>query len=193
MPDRGKFWSPVPDWSAVAIRRPDLAIAVAPADAIWLVSGDLPKFLAHHLDGVDCAGPKDVCDGDRYALRLGPDRLLYVRRVAPQGQPDLPGWSTDHVAVTDVSDGFLLFDVTGPSALDVMAMGAEYDFAAGPALPTESAAMVFAGFRVSVARIAAGWRLHVERSSAPALWHWLEQATHIQAQAAGTADASLSQ
>ena len=39
-----------------------------------------------------------------------------------------PGWS-DGVATTDVSDGYLLFDLTGPAALDVMAMGAEYDFA----------------------------------------------------------------
>ena len=177
MPDRGKFWPPVPDWSVAAIRRHGLDIVVARAETIWLVSGDLPKFLARHHDGADCTGHRDACGGDRYALRLAPDRLLFVRRAAAQAAPETHGWSNDGVALTDMSDGILLFDVTGPSALDVMALGAEYDFAAKPASPTKSAAMLFAGLKVWMARIAGGWRLHVERSYAAALWQWLEHAT----------------
>lgn len=193
MPDRGKFWSPVPDWSVVAIHRPGLDIAVAPSAAIWLVSGDLPKFLArHHDDGV-CFGPRDDCSGDRYALRLAPDRLLFVRRVAVQSDLRTLGWSADGIAVTDVSDGILLFDVTGPSAPEVMALGADYDFVGNAMSATESAAMVFAGLKVSVARIAAGWRLHVERPYAAALWQWLERAIQDHVHAAIPAGASSSQ
>jgi heterotetrameric sarcosine oxidase gamma subunit len=192
MPDRGKFWSPVPDWSAVAIRRPGLDIAVARAQTIWLVSGELVKFLAQHHDGADCIGPGDMIAGDRYALRLAPDRLLFVHRAA-QTVPEAFGWSADGVVLTDVSDGFLLFDVTGPAALDVMALGAEYDFASKPALPAESAAMLFAGLKVSVTRIVMGWRLHVERSYATALWQWLEHATQDHARPAALAGASSSQ
>jgi heterotetrameric sarcosine oxidase gamma subunit len=102
------------------------------------------------------------------------------------------GWS-DGVATTDISDGYLLFDVTGPAALDVMAMGAEYDFTSKRTLPAESAAMLFAGLKVSVARIAGGWRLHVERPYAAALWHWLEYATRDHARAAASAGFSSSQ
>jgi hypothetical protein len=190
MPDRGKFWSPVPDWSSANIRRLGLEIAAISTDTIWLVSGDLAKFLARHDDGADCVGPRNMCGADRYALCLALDRLLFVCRGAV---PETPGWSADGVAITDVSDGFLLFDVTGPAALDVMALGAEYDFTSEAALAGESAAMLFAGLKVSIARIAAGWRLHVERSYAAALWQWLEHATQDQTRAAGSAGASPSQ
>lgn len=187
MPDRGNFWPTVPDWSAANIRRPGLEIAVATAASICLVSGDLPKFLAQH-QGTTCLGPRDTIAGERYALRLAPDRLLFV---APGAQM-APGWS-DGVATTDISDGCLLFDVTGPAALDVMAMGAEYDFTSNRTLPTESATMLFAGLKVSVARIASGWRLHVERPHAAALWHWLEHATRHHARAGAPAGFSSSQ
>ncbi|HWA49717.1 MAG TPA: hypothetical protein VG742_15700 [Dongiaceae bacterium] len=185
MPDRGKFWPAVPDWSAASIRKPGLEIAVAPAATISLVSGDLAKFLAQHHGDTASIGPRGMIAGDRYALRLAPDRLL---SVGPGAQV-ASGWS-DGVATTDVSDGYLLFDVTGPTASDVMAMGAEYDFASRPALATESAAMLFAGLKVSIARIAGGWRLHVERPYAAALWHWLEHATKDQARAAAPAGVS---
>ncbi len=192
MPDRGKFWPPTPDWSVAAIRRPGLDIVVSPAETIWLASGDLPKFLARHNGAADCAGPREAIAGDRYALRLAPDRLLFVRRAAAPAQSETSGWS-DNLAVTDVSDGILLFDVTGPSAPDVMALGAEYDFASEATPPAESAAMLFAGLKVSVARIAGGWRLHVERPHAAALWHWLEHATQDHARAAAPAGAFSSQ
>lgn len=190
MPDRGKFWPAVPDWSTAGIRRPGLDIAVARADAIWLVSGDLAKFLGQHHGGGACIGPRGTIAGERYALSLAPDRLLFVSNVGPQATL---GWSNEGIATTDVSDGILLFDITGPVAPDVMAMGAEYDFASKPALPAESAAMLFAGLKVSVARIAGGWRLHVERPYAAALWHWLEHATQDQARAAAPAGISSSQ
>lgn len=191
MPDRGKFWPPAPDWSAAAIRRPGLDIVVSPAETIWLASGDLPKFLARHNDGADCAGPREAIAGDRYALRLAPDRLLFVRRAAAPS-PETSGW-LDNLAITDVSDGILLFDVTGPSAPDVMALGAEYDFASEAARSAESAAMLFAGLKVSIARIPGGWRLHVERPHATALWYWLEHATQDHARAAAPAGVSSSQ
>jgi heterotetrameric sarcosine oxidase gamma subunit len=187
MPDRGKFWPPVPDWSAAGIHKPGLDIAAAHAGTIWLISGDLAKVLAQHHGGA-CIGPRETITGESYALRLAPDRLLSVGAAAQV----TPGWSNDGVASTDVSDGFLLFDITGPAAADVMAMGAEYDFASKPASATESAAMLFAGLKVSVARIAGGWRLHVERPYATALWHWLEHATHDHARAAALAGVSSS-
>ena len=58
--------------------------------------------------------------------------------------------------------------------LDLMRMGALHDFDA--VSDTASAAMLFAGQRVIVARIPQGWRLHVERPNAASIWQWLQRA-----------------
>ena len=192
MPDRGKFWSPVPDWSNAGIRVPGLEVSVAQAETMWMVSGDLPGFLAKHHQGAAAIGPRDVCGEDRYALRLAPDRLLFVSRKAVRSESMETGWSGDGIALTDVSDGFVLLDVAGPAASDLMALGAAYDFATEAARPQEAAAMMFAGLKVYICRRADGWRLHVERPHAAPLWHWLVQATSDQARTAASARASSS-
>ena len=84
------------------------------------------------------------------------------------------GWTGDGCAITDVSDGHVLLDITGPAASDLMRLGALHDFEAQP--DTASAAMLFAGQRVILARIQQGWRLHVERPHAAAIWQWLQRA-----------------
>jgi heterotetrameric sarcosine oxidase gamma subunit len=173
MPDRGLFWSPVPDWSRAEILHRDLNVTTRSAASAWLVSGNLAKFLEGR-GRLSCCGPREVCDPDSYALRLAPDRMLWVSLGASESLP--VGWSDDGVAVTDVSDGFVLFDVTGRAALDLMKLGANYEFEAAPAGPAESALMVFAGLKVAVARLEHGWRLHVERPYATALWQWLQHA-----------------
>lgn len=164
MPDRGLFWSPVPDWSRASIRHEGLSIAALAPQAAWLVSGDLAAFLERR-------GIRFGDTGDRYALRLAPDRLLIV---SMDGADDATfGWS-DGCAVTDVTDGFVLLDITGPAAPELMRLGALHDFEARS--ETASAAMLFAGQRVILARIPQGWRLHVERPNAAAIWQWLQRA-----------------
>jgi heterotetrameric sarcosine oxidase gamma subunit len=175
MPDRSHFWSPVPDWSQASIRYQDLSIAAVPIEEAWLVSGNLTKFLDQH-GGLPCLGPRDICAGAAYALRLAPDRLLFVCR--DDGSIGLPtfGWSDDGIAISDISDGFVLFEVTGRAAPELMERGANYAFDAQPISCVESASVLFAGFKVAVARLGDGWRLHVERPYATALWQWLQHA-----------------
>lgn len=175
MADRGLFWSPVPDWSRADIQYRELGITVLSTQAAWLASGNLVKFLERR-GGLSCVGPRDSCEKGAYALRLAPDRLLFVCRDGML--TDLPafGWSDEGIAITDISDGFVLFDITGPAAPDLMRLGASYDFEAEPAGPAESASMLFGGLKVAVARLRPGWRLHVERPYAAALWHWLQRA-----------------
>lgn len=179
MHDRGLFWSPVPDWSRADIQHPGLGITALSAQTALLVSGNLSKFLKRR-GALSCIGPRDICEAGPYALRLAPDRLLFVRREggseSPLIGPEVFGWSDDGIAITDVSDGFMLFDVTGPAAPDLMALGANYEFTGKTGGPEESALMVFAGLRVAVARVPSGWRLHVERPYATALWQWLQLA-----------------
>lgn len=175
MPDRSLFWSPVADWSRTEIRYQDLSIATAPMQCTWLVSGKLETFL-HARGELRCVGPREACDADTYALRLAPDRLLFVRTGDAHVDPPAFGWSEDGIAISDVSDGFVLFDVAGRAALDLMKLGAQYPFEAEPGGPAESALMLFAGLKVAVARLERGWRLHVERPYATALWQWLQHA-----------------
>ena len=62
MPDRGLFWSPVPDWSRASIRHEELSIAALAPQAAWLVSGNLAAFLEQRSVRFGDAG-------DRSALR----------------------------------------------------------------------------------------------------------------------------
>jgi heterotetrameric sarcosine oxidase gamma subunit len=175
MPDRGKFWAPVPDWSRARLEHPGLAVAASFAEAAWLVSGDLPAFSRRH-GGLACIGPRETCAAVPYALRLAPDRLLFVHHGG-NGAPSGPfGWSEDGLAITDVGDGYVLFDITGSAASELMALGAAYEFEGKPAGIAESASMLFAGLKTAVARMPSGWRLHVERPYATAMWQWLQHA-----------------
>ena len=166
MLDRGLFWSPVPDWSHASIRHESLSIAALAPQAAWLVSGNLATFLERR--GVRFGGA-----GDRYALRLAPDRLLFVSMDGDATDGVTFGWS-DGCAVTDVSDGHVLIDITGPAAPQLMRVGALHDFEARS--DTASASMLFAGQRVILARTQQGWRLHAERPNAAAIWQWLQRA-----------------
>ncbi len=175
MPDRGLFWSPVPDWARADIQHQGLGVTARSVDVIWLVSGNLSAFLQRR-SGLPFAGPRDICDSESYALRLAPDRLMFVGRDATMAHGEAFGWSDGGVAITDVSDGFILFDITGPAARDLMALAAAYDFESVPAAPAESASMLIAGLKAAVSRRQSGWRLHVERPYAPAMWRWLQHA-----------------
>jgi sarcosine oxidase gamma subunit len=164
MLDRGLFWSPVPDWSHASMRHEGLNITALAPQAAWLVSGNLAAFLERHGTRIGDAG-------DHYALRVAPDRLLFV---SVDGADDVTfGWS-DGCAITDVSDGYVLFDITGLAASELMRFGALHDFETRS--ETASASMLFAGQRVILARIPQGWRLHVERPNAAAIWQWLQRA-----------------
>ena len=170
MLDRGLFWSPVPDWPRAGIRHDGLSVAALAPQVAWLVSGDLATFLERR--GVALDG--DAGDRGAYALRLAPDRLLFVSLDGTAADSAAFGWSEKGCAITDVSDGYVLLDITGPAAPELMRLGALHDFETRP--ETASAAMLFAGQRVVLARIPQGWRLHVERPNAAAIWQWLQRA-----------------
>ncbi|HXR63752.1 MAG TPA: hypothetical protein VN720_09465 [Rudaea sp.] len=170
MHDRAQFWSPVPDWPHLLLRAPGIAIVVVNAMSMWLVSGPAQKFLARYGTG-EAVGPRQTCSVDDYALRLAPDRVLLVAGTQAM---DAAAVAAPGCAITDVSDGMLIFEVRGHAAANLMAQGSEYAFHTKTVLPLESALMQFAGFRLAVSRRTDGWRLHIERPWAPALWRWLQ-------------------
>lgn len=170
MHNRATFWSELPDWSRVSLHAEGIDIAPVAVGSIWLVSGDIDTLLERReLNGV--FGPRQRCDDDSYALRLAPDRLLFV-----SGQTTLAAFdpSLDGCVITDISDGMLIFDIGGDAAAELMAQGSGYLFTTSNGLPGESASMRFANFKLAASRRAQGWRLHIERPWAPALWRWLQ-------------------
>jgi sarcosine oxidase gamma subunit len=170
MHDRGPFWSPIPDWPQVSLHAAGVDAIPVTVASICLVSGDVKQFLAQR--GIEeILGPRQLCNGASYALRLAPDRAMFVGDATVL--ENCMGF-TNGCAVTDVSDGIMIFDVRGEGAADLMAQGNEYPFEDSAILPDESASMQFAGFRLVVARRPDGWRLHIERPWAPALWRWLQ-------------------
>jgi sarcosine oxidase gamma subunit len=109
-------------------------------------------------------------------LRLAPDRVLYVSDA--EQAIDL-GWSDAGFAIADMTDGIILFDLSGPRCLELLQQGTGYDLLATDARPTESADILLAGLRVGILRRPDGWRLHIERPHATALWTWLQQVMRL--------------
>ena len=170
MHDRAQFWSPVPDWSCVSLHAHGIEVVVVDAASVCLVSGDARNLLARY-GAAETFGPRQVCSNDCYALRVAPDRVLFVADVQAL---DATATLAPGCAITDISDGMLIFDIRGEGAKELMAQGSEYPFDDAAVLPQESASMQFAAFRLIVSRRAHGWRLHIERPWAPALWRWLQ-------------------
>lgn len=171
MPDRSSFWSAPPDWSGARLGAVGLVVSAYEPLSAWQLSGEFAPALAR-LGISGASGPRDSCDGGTYALRLAPDSVLLVtdRLQDPGAGCSMPG-----LAASELSDGILCIDIDGAHAAWLMACGSEYPFASPPGGAEESARLLFAGLRVAVARRPTGWRLHVERPWAAALWHWLER------------------
>lgn len=180
MHDRAQFWSPVPDWSRVSLHAAGIDVAPVNAASMWLVSGDAQQMLARYGAG-EAFGPRMVCSDVSYALRIAPDRVLFVADAQALDASAAVAVASS-CAITDISDGLLIFDIRGEAAAELMAQGSEYPFDDTTVLPLESASMQFAGFRLIVSRRMHGWRLHIERPWAPALWRWLQ--AHVEQAAA---------
>jgi sarcosine oxidase gamma subunit len=172
MHDRARFWASVPDWSQVHIDGPGSHVTVVTEiRQVLLVSGEVSAFLSRRgLTGAH--GPRGSAEPATYALRLAPDRVLYVSDR--QETVDL-GWSEAGYAEADMTDGIIVVDVAGPAGLQLMQQGTSYDLLATDVRPAESANILFGGLRVAVVRRPDGWRLHVERPYAMALWTWFAQ------------------
>ena len=130
-----------------------LRVRTVPTAGQWIVTGrDLP---ANTID----AGPP-------VSIWLTPDRCLVVAETttAPPGEN----------FVSDVTDGFVLFDITGVNARALLAMASPLDPAA--LAPGHCAQTLFAGVKVIIYPDGDGLRLHVERALAEWLVAWIAQA-----------------
>jgi heterotetrameric sarcosine oxidase gamma subunit len=128
-----------------------IAVRVADVGGQFLVSG--VDVLPNTIDG-----------GDPYAVWLAPGRRLVVGSAVPDGE-----------FVSDVSDGFVVIDISGARTDEMLAMASPLDpasLASGHCAQT-----LFAGLKIVLYRRGDALRLHVERPLAAWLLDWLRQAT----------------
>ena len=138
--------------------------AHAPGVTVRLVD---PGALFLVTDPASDLAPNERRGAFPYRLWLAPDRALLVGAPTP----------TDGFA-SDVTDGFATFEIAGPRAAEIVAMGCTLD-AHGPELaPGRCAQTAFAGVKVVLYAEASRekFRLHADRSLAAWLLEWFTQA-----------------
>ena len=109
---------------------------------------------------VPCDQPPNSVQGSGpYTLWLAPDRALHVGGTAPAG------------FVSDMSDGLAVFEIAGPRAGELLAMGCTLALPPGQCGQT-----VFGGVRALLYPYGDGFRLHVERQLAAFLMQWFQTA-----------------
>ena len=128
-----------------------VAVRVADVGGQFLVSG--VEMLPNTIEG-----------SDPYTLWLAPGRHLRVGSPAPREEFS-----------SDVSDGLVVIDISGPRVDEVLAMACPLDPAS--LARAHCAQSLFAGVKVLLYRHGDALRLHVERPLAAWLLDWLRQAT----------------
>jgi sarcosine oxidase subunit gamma len=126
--------------------------------------------------------PNRCSDGsERSALWLGPDEFLIV--TEPGAEATLvtalrQGLSGQRAAITDVSDGRTIIEISGSDACDVLAKGCGLDLHPRVFAPGHCAQSGLAKARIILRQIDASPRfeIFVERSHAEYLWLWLNDA-----------------
>lgn len=160
MSDRSTFWPEPPDWATARIEAPGVSVTASHGDrGVFLLSGrgEAMTALAKAHAGT--------------LLPIAPDRAMLVTH-AQAGLQD--GWHPSGIAISDLSDAHIRFDIRGPAAAALLSLGS-------PSLALDqaprAAAVGFAGMTLLVEPLADGARLHVDRPQAAHLWHWLLAAT----------------
>jgi hypothetical protein len=166
-PDPMKKWTPVPDWSAAQLTRPDWRAEVVAELFQTLLTGDLIAAFASQHPQPASIGLWQIAPAPA-AIRIGRDRALVVssEAFAPGW-----GWRDDGWSASDASDAYVVFALSGPALRRIVAEATSADIDAG----SPSAAIQFAGAPALLYRVAEdeAW-LHVETALAPYVWRWLE-------------------
>lgn len=131
--------------------------------------------------GADGIGWPEVASGDVYRIALRRDRV-----VAVGGPVRADGWDMDAAqAVSGISDGFEVFELSGPNAMGVLQRGTEITIDQ----VSSSVARVLFGLGVWVYRHGneTTFRLHASRAQSEALKGYLTEAGQQASRASGLA------
>lgn len=160
--DRMK-WAALPE-TFLPVTRDRVAVTSCDVGRQYLVSGI--SAVAHG----NASGWPDVVTNRAYRLQISRDQSLHVG-----GDAQPAGWQADvSLAVSDMSDGYHVFQVSGPAAFDLLCRGAELDLQ----MLSHSVARQLWGMHVLLYRHTSDstYRLHVERGFAMALFTALARA-----------------
>lgn len=166
MQNRGKFWTPAPDWRAARLEGEGWHARRIHGLGQTLLSGDLDAARAALAPGAGEVGLWGLAGEGACAVRIARDRALLV---SPSPLAIAPGWRAGFIA-TPCDDGHAVLEISGPGMPQIVAEGTAADLAAG----SRSASVLFAG--VSCLLYRAGpdrARLHVESPLAAYIWTWL--------------------
>ena len=141
-------WASQPEVGAI-LQAAGVTARVVDAPECRLVSGDLAAF--SRVSGVDLST----------ALRLARDRTLVLGRTELA-----PGWHAEGFALSDLSAGLALVELSGTGLADLLAKATTAD--SGP-----SKAITFAGIPVVLDLKGETLGLHIERGLLAYLWTWL--------------------
>jgi heterotetrameric sarcosine oxidase gamma subunit len=120
------------------------------------------------VTGAAYLAPNTIADIHPYSLWLAPDRTLVVyenERGTPSG-----------TFVSDVTDGFVLLEIVGPRAGEIVAASTTLDPATTILAHGRCTQTLFGGVKVILYAYGNGFRLHAERPFAAFLLAWLRQA-----------------
>jgi len=162
--DSGKWDAPLP--SGYAHDANGMTLAAVTLARQVLISG--PDVLTQTKQPI--AGWPDIVTADSYALSVRRDRVLLVN-----GPTVSEGWHDDiGQAVSDASDAYAVFDVSGERSLEVLKRGAELNLD----VPSRSVARLLFGLGVFLYRYETenSFRIHVASAHAEALVKSLEGA-----------------
>jgi len=120
------------------------------------------------VTGAPPLAPNTLADFFPYSLWLAPDRTLVVyetQRGEPSGR-----------FISDVTDGFVLIELVGPRAGELVAASTSIDPSNAILAPGRCIQTLFGGVKVVLYAYGHGFRLHAERQFAAFLLAWLRQA-----------------
>ncbi|MCP4185329.1 MAG: hypothetical protein GY761_18805 [Hyphomicrobiales bacterium] len=160
--DRDK-WAPAIGAERPAIKNTHLQLSVLKTQRQTLISGPYKKCLDI------CKLPRatswpQTATGNNYAVRLRRDRILVI-----DGPSLDDGWHDDAgVSVSDMSSAYILVEIKGEAALDLLNRGADLnvDIASG------SVVRSFRGFDVFIYRWQSEtqFRMHFHHANLEAIW-----------------------
>ncbi|MBI5263356.1 MAG: sarcosine oxidase subunit gamma [Bradyrhizobium sp.] len=163
-------------WVLACERHPQLATVIAYKGRRADVAARLKDRYALSLPD----GPRRATRGASALIGLGPRSWLFQRETGPALEPELSEVLGDAAAVTNQSDGYVVFRLTGPRVRDVLAKGISIDlhdrvFVPGCSVGTTCAHIGVILWRLEDANDVSVFELAVFRSLARSLWHFIEE------------------
>lgn len=147
-------WAPMPEVGS-EITKAGVTARTVDGPEHSLVSGDLAAF--SRISGIELSA----------TLRLARDRILVPGRTGLA-----PGWHAEGFALSDLSAGLAMIELSGPGLASLVAKATTADLkATGP-----SQTISFAGIPVVLDPKGETLGLHVERGLLAYLWTWLAAA-----------------